>query len=246
MLPPVVTMHLVGLAVYLATCVYLLLVLLPSAALAKDAGIQRRRLAAALRVLNPAAIGALGLVLVSGAFRLTDIKAGLGPAFFAAIGRPLAVKLTLAFLVINLATYVAFGCGLRLVRAQQGNLPLDAAWQRRMLVRMGIATCIALGLTLAAVYVSLAIGGVLHRANPPAPGAAASLPHKSASVPHVSQARDPGRVHGGGAPGHPSGGHQRPRFARAGEMRRALPARHAGGTLMARACPSARRRRGHG
>jgi len=108
---------------------------------------------------------------VTGAVRLTDIKAGLGPTFFAQIGLPLAAKLALAFLVINVATYVAFGCGLRIVRAQQGDLPVDAQWQRRMLVRVAVATCLALGLTVVAIRVSLGIGTLLHGAAP-APHAA--------------------------------------------------------------------------
>jgi uncharacterized membrane protein len=168
----VVTVHLAALGLYIASCLYLLLVLLPSAVLAADARIQRRRLAAAFRILNPAAIGALGILLVTGAVRLTDIKAGLGPTFFAQIGLPLAAKLTLAFLVINIATYVAFGCGLRIVRAHQGDLPVDAPWQRRMLVRIAVATCLALGLTVLAIRVSMGIGGIL-RTTAPAPHAGA-------------------------------------------------------------------------
>jgi len=173
---PLVSVHLAALGLYVATCLYLLLVLLPSAAFAKDARVQRRRLAAGFRILNPAAIGALGVLLVTGASRLTDIKATLGPAFFAQVGRPLAVKLTLAFFVINVATYVAFGCGLRLVRAEQGDLPIDAPWQRRMLVRVGVATCIALALTLAAIRVSVDIGGGLRHAAPPQADGACPAP----------------------------------------------------------------------
>jgi len=58
MTSPIVTVHLAALGIYVATCLYLLVVVLPRAALAADARTQRRRLAAAFRVLNPAAIGA--------------------------------------------------------------------------------------------------------------------------------------------------------------------------------------------
>jgi uncharacterized membrane protein len=174
MTSPVVTVHLAALVIYIASCLYLLLVVLPSAVLAADARIQRRRLAAAFRILNPATIGALGILLVTGAVRLTDIKAGLGPAFFTQIGLPLAAKLTLAFLVINIATYVAFGCGLRIVRAHQGDVPVDGPWQRRMLMRIAVATCLALGLTVVAIRVSMGIGGILRAPAPtPAPRAGA-------------------------------------------------------------------------
>jgi uncharacterized membrane protein len=162
MTSPAVTVHLAALGIYIAACVYLLVIVLPRAALASDPHIQRRRLASAFRVLNPVAIGALGVVLVTGAVRLTDVKAGLGAAFFTQIGLPLAAKLTLAFLVINVATYVAFGCGLRIVRAEQGDLPIDARWQRRLLVRVAVATCLTLALTVLAIRVSVGIGGILH------------------------------------------------------------------------------------
>ena len=95
MTSPVVTVHLAALGIYIASCLYLLLVVLPSAVLAADARIQRRRLAAAFRILNPTAIGALGILLVTGAVRLTDIKAGLGPAFFTQIGLPESVTAAL-------------------------------------------------------------------------------------------------------------------------------------------------------
>jgi hypothetical protein len=192
LLDPLYLSHLAALALYLASCLYVILVLLPIAAATKDARAQRRLLARSFRILNPVAIGALGVVLMTGAFRLTDVKARLGPLFFREVGLPLAVKLALAFLVINVATYVAFGLGYRVVRAHQGDVAVDARWQRSVLVRTAFATCLAIGLTLATIHVSLRLGQTLRLgrttgapASSPAP-ARASSPHASPAAPDTA------------------------------------------------------------
>jgi hypothetical protein len=160
-MPPLVILHLAALGVYIASCLYLLVLLLPAARREPDPARQRERLAGGFRVQNPVSIGALGVVLMTGAIRLTDLKAALGPLFFVQLGRALALKLTLAFLVINVATYVAFGIGHRLVRSHQGGLPIDATVQAGMLRRARGATWLALLLTLATAWLSTEMGTLL-------------------------------------------------------------------------------------
>ena len=88
------SLHLAALAIYLASCLYLVVIVFPSARGFQDPIMQRRFLARAFRLQNPLSIGALGVLLMTGAFRLTDLKARLGPSFFVDVGRPLAMATT--------------------------------------------------------------------------------------------------------------------------------------------------------
>lgn len=158
-------MHLAAVAVYVASAAYVLLILLPRAGRITDPGAQREILARGFRLQNPVSIGALGVLLMTGAVRLTDVKAQLGPMFFARVGSALTVKLTLAFFLINVATYIAFGLAHRLVRAHQGDVPVDAAWQRSLMRRMRVALCLALALAALTVWRSGAMAPAM--ASPP-------------------------------------------------------------------------------
>jgi hypothetical protein len=150
-----VDLHLAALVAYVGACLYALAVTLPVAARSRDATAQRRLLARDFRVLNPVAIGALGVALITGAARLTDLKAAFGPSFFPRLGAPLLLKLTLAFVLINIATYVAFGLGHRVVRAELGQLPVDAPWQAAVIRRLRAATVLALALAAATAWASV-------------------------------------------------------------------------------------------
>jgi uncharacterized membrane protein len=154
-------LHLAALATYFASTLYVILVVRPSAAAIQDPSAQRRFLAREFRLQNPISIGALGVLLMTGAFQLTEVKARLGPSFFATLGRGLMIKLTLAFVLINVATYVAFGLAHRLVRAHQGNLPVNASQQASMLRRLAVASWLALLLVLATTWVSVELGPAL-------------------------------------------------------------------------------------
>lgn len=155
-----ITIHVAALATYIASLLHLLLIVTPCARAIDEPTAQRRFLAREFRLQNPLSIGSLGVVLMTGAFQLTDLKARLGPAFFAQLGRPLAIKLTCAFLVINVATYIAFGLGHRLVRAHQGNVPVDAERQHAMLRRLSAAGWLCLALVVLTIWVAVETAAV--------------------------------------------------------------------------------------
>jgi uncharacterized membrane protein len=130
--------HLLALAAYLGSTLAIALVFLPAAEDVADPALQRRLLARGLRPYNVLSIGALGVLVISGASGLTDLKAMLGPNF----GRllwPLLGKLTLTFVLINVATYLSFGLAHRLVRAELGQLPVEPEKQAGMIRRMRMA-----------------------------------------------------------------------------------------------------------
>ena len=139
--------HLLAMGSYLGATLAVALVFLPAAAAVEDPGLQRRVLARGLRPYNVLSVGALGVLVISGASGLTDYKALLG-ADFGRLLWPLVGKLSLTFVLINVATYLSFGLAHRLVRAELGQLPVEPEKQAGMVRRMRSAAW--LGVALAA------------------------------------------------------------------------------------------------
>ena len=148
--------HLIAVVVYLGSTTALVLVLLPLAGAQKDPAAQRRLLARWLRPYNVASVGALGVLVVSGGSAVTDFKAALGREFIRFMW-PLAWKLVLSFLLINLATYVSFGLAHRLVRAEMGQLPIEPEKQAGMIRRMRGTAWVALALGAYTAWVGLGL-----------------------------------------------------------------------------------------
>jgi hypothetical protein len=146
--------HLLGLAAYLGSTLALALMVLPAALQIADPALQRRVLAKALRPYNVVSIGALGVLLMTGASSLTDLKATMR-ADFGRLLWPLAWKLTLAFLLINVATYLSFGLAHRLVRAEIGQLPVEPERQASIVRRMRATAWVAIALAGYTTWVGL-------------------------------------------------------------------------------------------
>lgn len=147
--------HLVGLAVYFGSGGMLVVVLLPMARQIPAAQDQQRFLAQALKLYNPLSIGALGVVLMTGAFNLTSYKAMLGRRFFDLLGGVLGLKLFLVFLLINVSAAVSLGMGHRIVRTELRGEVIEPEQLTRLVKRMQIFTVVALLLTAWIVWVSL-------------------------------------------------------------------------------------------
>jgi hypothetical protein len=122
-----------------------------------------------LRPYNVLSVGAIGVLIISGASALTDLKALYGPAYVRLIW-PLAGKLALTFLLTMVATYVSFGLAHRIVRAEQGRLPVDAQQLRSMLSRLRGAAMLALAIALWTSWVGRGLAPV------PAPPPPAAVP----------------------------------------------------------------------
>jgi hypothetical protein len=150
-------LHVLALATYLGSTVALVLVLLPAASAIDDAAMQRRVLARGLRPYNVLSVGALGVLILTGASSLTEWKRTLGPAY----GRllwPLFGKLALTFTLTMVGTWLSFGLAHRLVRAELGGLPVEPELQRSMLKRLAGGAWVAILLAIWTTWVGLSLG----------------------------------------------------------------------------------------
>lgn len=152
-------LHLIALIVYLGAVVGFWLILLPSAAILDRHDERVRFLARGLKFYNPLQVGALGVVLFTGAFQLTELKAAYREMFLQQIAYNLGMKLLFAFLLVLFSVYQALGIGHRFVKRVEGgdevNAEALAAVTRRLtranwLILMFAAITLWLGMRLGA------------------------------------------------------------------------------------------------
>jgi uncharacterized membrane protein len=113
-------LHLMSLTAYLGAVAGLLFLLIPSLAAAENVDARLKLLARALKRYNPLQSGALGLMVISGAFQVTDLKAAYRELFVQELGATLGLKLAFAFLLILLSTYQSMAVAHRFVRRYDG------------------------------------------------------------------------------------------------------------------------------
>jgi uncharacterized membrane protein len=150
-------LHLLAMVVYVGATLGVVVIAVPRARREKDPRRRLAAIAATMRIYDPLAIATLGVLVMTGAFRLTGIKAALRERFFEYVGVTLAWKLLFAFLVINLAAYVAFGIGHRLVVRLHDPEPVPEQWLDAMLKRLQISSIVTLLLVGVVVWISLGI-----------------------------------------------------------------------------------------
>jgi len=126
-----------------------------------------RLIVAGMRAFHPFYLACVGVLIMSGAFYLTDLKAGLGAAYFPRLARILGLKLLFVFILAMLASYQCFGVGLPLERSflppEGGNgAPApDPALARRQAALVGRLQGCAIAnmaVLLVIIYLGLAMG----------------------------------------------------------------------------------------
>jgi hypothetical protein len=154
-MPPLTRLvHVAALVVYGGTTLALIVMVLPMARAAGSPAEERRLLTPALTAYNVLSVGALGVLIMSGATALTGLKAAFG-AGYAALLWPLVDKLALTFVLTMVGTYLSFGLAHRLVRAERLGDPVDPERQRSMLARLRVGAWLALALTLWTTWAGL-------------------------------------------------------------------------------------------
>jgi hypothetical protein len=112
-------LHVIALIAYLGAIVGLAVMLLPLLSSVERHEDKVHFLARGLKFYNPLQVGALGLVLFSGAFQLTHLKAIYREMFLQQLGYNLGIKLTFAFLLVFFSVYQAMGIGHRFVKRHE-------------------------------------------------------------------------------------------------------------------------------
>ena len=112
-------LHLVALIAYVGAVVGLWVILLSatSALEAQDDRVQL--LARGLKLYNPLQVGSLGILLFTGAFQLTDLKAAYRELFTKQLGYNLGIKLFFAFFLVLFSVYQSMGIGHRFVKRHE-------------------------------------------------------------------------------------------------------------------------------
>jgi uncharacterized membrane protein len=151
-------LHILALAVYGGATLAVVMILLPAANSLTDPATRRTVLTRGLRVYDPLAIAALGVLVMTGAFNLTAYKDALRGEFFERLGWLLVWKLALAFAIVMVGTYITFGLAHRIVRSELLEDPVDAAWLSSMSRRLTYACVLVLILLAVTTWVGLELG----------------------------------------------------------------------------------------
>lgn len=138
-------LHLIALVVYLGAVIGFWLMLLPAVAELEKHDEKVQYFVRGLKFYNPLQIGSLGIILFTGAFQLTELKAAYRENFINYLAYNLSVKLLFAFLLVMFSVYQALGIGHRFVRRTEGGDEVTPEQLRSIIKRMASANwCILL------------------------------------------------------------------------------------------------------
>jgi uncharacterized membrane protein len=152
-------LHIVALVVYLGAVLAFWFVLLPAVKSLQDHGQRTRVIARGLKFYNPLQVGALGILLFSGAFQLTELKAAYRETFVQQLGYLLGIKLTLAFLVVLFSVYQSMGIGHRFVRRYESGESVSEQEIDGLLRRLTRANWLIAPLALMTLWFGLRLRG---------------------------------------------------------------------------------------
>ncbi len=150
-------LHHLALAVYLGSLGGLWVLILSSLPMIRNQSEQIEFLARSLKVYNPLLIGALGFLVLTGAFQVTDLKASYRELFTRELGATLSLKLILSFVIIILSTYQTMGVALRFVRRWESKDSIQFKEFQSIAHRLRGSTIILVFLTLITAVVGIRI-----------------------------------------------------------------------------------------
>jgi uncharacterized membrane protein len=161
-----ILIHVLAMAGFFGAQFAMLYMLLPAAETAPDEAARRAVLIQGFRFYNPFSLAMLGVLVVTGAMRLTDLKALMLTNYFGRIGGVLSLKLALAFLLIFIQTYITLGIAFRIGRQEEvaahgDGPPFSVEKVNSMLARIRAMTWVTIILTAAIVFVSLKMARII-------------------------------------------------------------------------------------
>ena len=148
-------LHLLAFATYLGAVVGLQAIFIPALAALSKHDEKISLLARGLKLYNPLQTGALGILVLSGAFQLTALKAAYRELFVKQVGWVLAIKLLLAFALVLFSVHQSMGIAHRFVRRHEAGEPLSPQELDSLVRRLKGSSWLILALTLMTAWVAL-------------------------------------------------------------------------------------------
>ncbi len=149
--------HIVSLTLHIGLVVALWRILLPALRRVSRHEHRSDLLVRALRVYNPVQIGLLGVITLTGASRITDLKSLHRASYAQEFGADLATKLLLAFFVIMLGTWQCMGIAHRFVRLHESPDGVTAEGTEAVLRKLGRSSVMMLVFLAATVWAGLSM-----------------------------------------------------------------------------------------
>ena len=148
-------LHLISLAVYLGSLVGLWVMVLPVLSAIQNHEERIKMVARSLKLYNPVQTASLGVLILSGAFQLTDLKAAYRELFLRELGLTLAVKLLLSFFLIVFSTYQSMAVAHRFVRRSEQGESFSPRELQSVTRRLKTSTLAILLLTMIIVWLGV-------------------------------------------------------------------------------------------
>lgn len=144
--------HFSALTAYVGAIAGLLAIVLPGLSAVETHEGRVKLLARSLKIYNPLQCGALGLLVISGAIQVTDLKAAYRELFTQEFGALLGWKLFFSFVLILLSTQQTMAVGLRFVRRYEGGEPITPQELETVTKRLRNSTVILLLLSAVTLW----------------------------------------------------------------------------------------------
>ena len=144
--------HLLALTIYVGAIAGLLAIVLPGLSVIETHEARVKLLSRCLKLYNPLQCGALGLLVITGAIQVTDLKAAYRELFAQQFGVMLGLKLLLSFVLILLSTQQTMAVGLRFVRRSEGGETITSQELETITRRLRNSTVILLLLSAVTLW----------------------------------------------------------------------------------------------
>ncbi len=151
-------LHLLALTAYVGAIAGLLLIVLPGVAALETHESRVTLLVRSLKFYNPLQCGALGLLVITGAIQVTDLKAVYRETFTHEFGAMLGMKLVVAFVLILLSVQQTMSVGLRFVRRAEGGAAITPEELQSITRRLKSSTLSLLVLSTVTVWLGMRLG----------------------------------------------------------------------------------------
>ena len=152
-------LHLISLAAYLGSVVGLWCIVVPALSAVSDHEGQLILLARSLKYYNPFQTAALGVLVLSGAFQLTELKAAYRELFIKELGVILGWKLILSFVLIVFSPYQSMAVGHRFWRRYKPGVSFSPQELQAVTRKLKITTLTILLLAVVTLWLGVQLRG---------------------------------------------------------------------------------------